>query len=61
MSTAATTVGELATALAGRTPTPGGGAAAADEWARFMAILQPTCAAARSLPLLALRPGLHPA
>jgi len=34
------------------------GAAAADEWARFMAILQPTCAAARSLPLLALRPGL---
>ncbi len=29
MSTAATTVGELATALAARTPTPGGGAAAA--------------------------------
>ena len=34
------------------------GAAAADEWAAFMAWLEPSCRAARSLPLLALRPGL---
>jgi phytoene dehydrogenase-like protein len=34
------------------------GPAAAQEWARFMGVLQPLCTAARSLPLLALRPGL---
>jgi phytoene dehydrogenase-like protein len=34
------------------------GPAAADEWAAFMAWLEPSCRAARSLPLLALRPGL---
>ena len=34
------------------------GTAAAEEWARFMGVLQPLCTAARSLPLLALRPGL---
>jgi phytoene dehydrogenase-like protein len=33
------------------------GAAVADEWARFMAALEPACRAARALPLLALRPG----
>ena len=33
------------------------GTAVADEWARFMAALEPRCRAARSLPLLALRPG----
>ncbi len=31
--------------------------AVADEWARFMAALEPSCRAARALPLLALRPG----
>ena len=34
------------------------GAAVADEWAAFMAWLEPSCRAARALPLLALRPGL---
>ena len=34
------------------------GAAASEEWARFMQVLEPSCKAARSLPLLALRPGL---
>ena len=34
------------------------GAGASDEWARFMKELEPTCKAARALPLLALRPGL---
>lgn len=34
------------------------GTGASDEWARFMQVLEPTCRAARSLPLLALRPGL---
>lgn len=34
------------------------GAGAADEWAAFMAWLEPSCRAARALPLLALRPGL---
>ena len=34
------------------------GTAAADEWANFMAWLEPSCRAARGLPLLALRPGL---
>jgi phytoene dehydrogenase-like protein len=34
------------------------GGAVADEWAAFMAWLEPSCRAARSLPLLALRPGL---
>lgn len=34
------------------------GATASDEWARFMRELEPTCRAARALPLLALRPGL---
>jgi len=34
------------------------GAAAADEWMAFLAVLEPSCRAARSLPLLALRPGL---
>ena len=34
------------------------GVGAADEWAAFMAWLEPYCRAARSLPLLALRPGL---
>ena len=34
------------------------GTAAAEEWARFMGVLQPLCTAARSLPLLALRSGL---
>jgi phytoene dehydrogenase-like protein len=33
------------------------GAQAAQEWERFLMILEPSCAAARSLPLLALRPG----
>ena len=33
------------------------GTAVADEWARFMAALEPRCRAARSLPLLSLRPG----
>jgi len=33
------------------------GPAVADEWARFMAALEPRCRAARALPLLALRPG----
>ncbi|MFO0040195.1 MAG: phytoene desaturase family protein [Synechococcaceae cyanobacterium] len=31
--------------------------AVAEEWERFMAALEPRCRAARSLPLLALRPG----
>jgi phytoene dehydrogenase-like protein len=31
--------------------------AVAEEWARFMAALEPSCRAARALPLLALRPG----
>ena len=34
------------------------GTPAADEWARFMQMLEPSCQAVRSLPLLALRPGL---
>jgi phytoene dehydrogenase-like protein len=34
------------------------GSAAREEWARFMRVLEPSCKAARSLPLLALRPGL---
>ncbi|MBD2423365.1 NAD(P)/FAD-dependent oxidoreductase [Cyanobium sp. FACHB-13342] len=34
------------------------GAGPSDEWARFMQELEPTCKAARALPLLALRPGL---
>jgi len=34
------------------------GTSACDEWARFMQTLEPTCRAARALPLLALRPGL---
>ncbi len=34
------------------------GAAAAEEWGAFMAWLEPSCRAARALPLLALRPGL---
>ena len=34
------------------------GAAAAEEWQRFMTWLEPSCRAARALPLLALRPGL---
>jgi phytoene dehydrogenase-like protein len=34
------------------------GVAVADEWAAFMAWLEPYCRAAASLPLLALRPGL---
>ncbi len=34
------------------------GAGAADEWAAFMAWLEPSCRAARALPLLAVRPGL---
>jgi len=34
------------------------GASAAEEWRRFLTILEPSCRAARSLPLLALRPGL---
>jgi len=34
------------------------GSAAADEWAAFMTWLEPSCRAARALPLLALRPGL---
>ncbi|MEO1001529.1 MAG: NAD(P)/FAD-dependent oxidoreductase [Cyanobacteria bacterium J06638_7] len=34
------------------------GATAAAEWAAFMSWLQPSCEAARALPLLALRPGL---
>lgn len=34
------------------------GAAAAAEWAAFMAWLEPSCRAARALPLLALRPGI---
>ena len=34
------------------------GPAAADEWAAFMAWLEPYCRAATALPLLALRPGL---
>jgi phytoene dehydrogenase-like protein len=34
------------------------GAGASDEWARFMNELEPTCKAARALPLLALRPGM---
>ena len=34
------------------------GSAVADEWAAFMAWLEPSCRAVRSLPLLALRPGL---
>ncbi len=33
------------------------GPAAAEEWARFLEVLRPSCEAARSLPLLALRPG----
>jgi phytoene dehydrogenase-like protein len=33
------------------------GPAVADEWARFMAALEPRCRAARALPLLLLRPG----
>lgn len=33
------------------------GTAVADEWARFMAALEPSCRAARALPLLSLRPG----
>ena len=34
------------------------GPAVADEWAAFMAWLEPYCRAANALPLLALRPGL---
>ncbi|MFM7315214.1 MAG: phytoene desaturase family protein [Cyanobium sp.] len=34
------------------------GPAAAEEWSRFLALLEPSCRAARSLPLMALRPGL---
>jgi phytoene dehydrogenase-like protein len=34
------------------------GPAVAEEWSRFLALLEPSCRAARSLPLLALRPGL---
>ena len=34
------------------------GSAVADEWAAFMAWLEPSCRAVRALPLLALRPGL---
>ena len=34
------------------------GPAVADEWSRFLTLLEPSCRAARSLPLLALRPGL---
>ena len=34
------------------------GPAVADEWAAFMAWLEPYCRAATALPLLALRPGL---
>ncbi|MFM7087334.1 MAG: phytoene desaturase family protein [Cyanobium sp.] len=34
------------------------GAAAVEEWRRFLSVLEPSCRAARSLPLLALRPGL---
>ena len=34
------------------------GAAVAEEWSRFLTLLEPSCRAARSLPLLALRPGL---
>lgn len=34
------------------------GPAVAEEWAAFMAWLEPYCRAANSLPLLALRPGL---
>jgi len=34
------------------------GTAASDEWARFMRVLEPSCRAARALPLLAIRPGL---
>ena len=33
------------------------GPAVADEWARFMASLEPLCRAASALPLLGLRPG----
>lgn len=34
------------------------GAAAVEEWRRFVAVLQPIAAAADALPLLALRPGV---
>lgn len=34
------------------------GQAVAEEWRRFLQVLDPLCTAARSLPLLALRPGL---
>lgn len=34
------------------------GAPVAQEWSRFLSQLEPSCRAARSLPLLALRPGL---
>ncbi|MEI8250247.1 MAG: NAD(P)/FAD-dependent oxidoreductase [Synechococcus sp. ELA057] len=34
------------------------GIAAADEWMAFLAALEPSCRAVRSLPLLALSPGL---
>ncbi len=34
------------------------GPAVAEEWSRFLTLLEPSCRAARSLPLLALRPGL---
>ena len=34
------------------------GTGAREEWANFMRVLEPGCRAARSLPLLALRPGL---
>jgi phytoene dehydrogenase-like protein len=34
------------------------GPVAADEWSRFLELLEPSCCAARALPLLALRPGL---
>ncbi|MEB3170522.1 MAG: NAD(P)/FAD-dependent oxidoreductase [Synechococcaceae cyanobacterium] len=33
------------------------GPAVSEEWSRFLALLEPSCRAARSLPLLALRPG----
>jgi len=33
------------------------GPAASDEWARFMRVLEPSCRAARALPLLAIRPA----
>ena len=33
------------------------GTAVANEWDRFLTALRPSCEAARSLPLLALRPG----